>query len=67
MALGLVCTEFNGQSLLVDTESGECVFYASDYNNGSPKKISESKAKDLFDNLGISGDSYESVKEWMNW
>ena len=26
MALGLVCTEFNGQSLLVDTESGECVF-----------------------------------------
>ena len=66
MGLDLVCTEFNGQSLLVDTESGECVFYVSEFN-GSPKKINKSKAKDLFDNLGISGDSYESVKEWMNW
>lgn len=66
MALGLVCTEFNGQSLLVDTESGECVFYVSEMN-GSPKQIDESKAKDLFNNLGISGDDYESVKEWMNW
>ena len=70
MGLDLVCTEFNGRSLLVDTESGECVFYKRSYEgdrDGKATKIGESEAEDLFNNLPISSDGYESVKEWMNW